>query len=267
MPELPEVEFAARCLRKWIVGRKLLAVEARPSRVLRPCTPRDFAPLAGRRVREVRRHGKVLLVALDGGWGLFAHLGMTGKFVLEEGGPPPHSRARLRVSGAGAVHFNDPRMFGRLVPGRLADLQALEHIRKLGPDALAGGAEPEVLGPRLAATARPVKVALMDQRLVAGLGNIHVTETLWRARIHPLRPSRSLSRGEVRRLSRAIRDSLEHALAEEEGEEITYVEEGGDNPFLVYARAGEPCPRCRTKLVKLDIGGRTTAFCPRCQRL
>lgn len=269
MPELPEVEYAARCLRLWMKGRRIERVVAADTRVLRPSRPRDLVKLAGRRVLGVERHGKTLLVLFDEGMGLFAHLGMTGKFVLARDGAaaPRHSRASFHVPGVGVVHYNDPRLFGRLVAAPMAELRAMKHIRALGPDALAGGAEPGELGPRLLATRRAVKVVLMDQTILAGLGNIQVTEALWRAKLHPLRASSSLEKAEIRRLSKAILRTLRETLVLEDGPEITYVEEpGADNPFQIYGKAGERCPRCRTVIVKKDIGGRTSAFCPKCQR-
>jgi formamidopyrimidine-DNA glycosylase len=275
MPELPEVEFAARCLRRWARGRRVDAVELDPRarRILRPATPRAFAgALRGARIEEVRRIGKHLLVTLerDGApLGLLSHLGMTGKWLRAAGGaaPPRHSRARLRLDDGRVLHYQDLRLFGRLrlVPG--ARFEAVPELAALGPDPLAEGIDVARLAAALARTRLPVKVKLLDQRLLPGVGNIHAGEACFRARIDPRRPARSLSRAEAKRLAGGILASFHLTLDAEQGPEITYVEEGGANPFLVYAREGERCPRCRRETIRRVVqAGRSTFFCPRCQR-
>jgi formamidopyrimidine-DNA glycosylase len=198
---------------------------------------------------------------------------MTGKWVVREPGEPPprHSRARLYLSGGKVVHYNDPRLFGRIAVCRAAALRELPQIRALGPDPLHDGLEAERLQAALKRTRRAVKVALLDQRVLAGIGNILATEALFRARIHPARPASSLSRRQVGSLVRGLEASLRHTLAsmtrEGKDAEVLYVQErAGDHPFLVYGRAGEPCSRCREPIARMRLGGRATAFCPRCQR-
>ncbi len=275
MPELPEVEFAARCLRRWAEGRTIVGAELDPRarRIFRPGTPAAFARgVEGARVGAVRRIGKHLLVTLERGGaplGLLSHLGMTGKWLRGgDGEPSPsHVRARLRLDDGHALLYRDPRLFGRLrlVPG--ARFEAVPEVAALGPDPLEHGIDPAALAGALARTRLPVKVKLLDQRLLPGVGNIHAGEACFRARVDPRRPARSLSRAEVKRLAAAILASFRLTLDAEAGPEITYVEEGGENPFLVYAREGERCPRCRKeKLRRIVQAGRSTFFCPRCQR-
>ncbi|HYD42594.1 MAG TPA: bifunctional DNA-formamidopyrimidine glycosylase/DNA-(apurinic or apyrimidinic site) lyase [Anaeromyxobacter sp.] len=275
MPELPEVEFAARCLRRWARGRRVEAVELDPGarRILRPSTPQAFArALRGARVEEIRRIGKHLLVTLaqDGApLGLLSHLGMTGKWLRTAGAaaPPRHSRARLRLDDGRVLHYQDLRLFGRLrlVPG--ARFEAVPEVAALGPDPLAEGIDVARLAAALARTRLPVKVKLLDQRLLPGVGNIHAGEACFRARLDPRRPARSLSRAEVKRLAGGILASFHLTLDAEKGPEITYVEEGGANPFLVYAREGEPCPRCGRETIRRVVqAGRSTFHCSRCQR-
>ncbi len=270
MPELPEVEHAARTLRRWLRGRKVVRAEADATRVFRGGGRAAFArALAGRRLRFVERRGKVLLVGFDRDVGFLSRLGMTGKWLRRKQGaaPPKHSRARLVTDRGETIHYVDPRLFGRITPHPASALLELPEVRALGPDPLLDGLDPAALHERLGRTRRAVKVALMDQALVAGVGNILATEALFRARLHPARPARSLSLREVKALVRGIEASIAHTLEAEQGEEITYVEEDPDaNPFLVYDRAGSPCPRCRTTLARLALGGRTSAYCPRCQR-
>ncbi|HZZ86160.1 MAG TPA: bifunctional DNA-formamidopyrimidine glycosylase/DNA-(apurinic or apyrimidinic site) lyase [Anaeromyxobacteraceae bacterium] len=276
MPELPEVEIAARNLRRWTRGRRIDAVEIDPraTRIFRPGAPDDFAAaLAGRRVARVDRHGKQLLLTLDGAGGklgLLAHLGMTGKWLRRRPGeePPSHSRARLRLDSGAVLHYRDLRLFGRLrlVPG--ARFEEVPELGALGPDPLRDGIDAAALGAALARSRRPIKVALLDQSLLAGVGNIYASEALFRARVDPRRPASSLSRPEVRRLAKALVEAMEESLARQEGPEISYVEEpGAENPFLVYGKAGEPCPRCRRALVARAVQAqRSTFYCPRCQR-
>lgn len=276
MPELPEVEIAARNLRRWTEGRGIAAVEAgRGSRrVFRPAGPAAFArAVTGARFGPIRRIGKQLLVSLekDGApLGLLAHLGMTGKWLLRggEAEPPRFSRVRLRLDGGSVLHFCDMRLFGRLraVPGGRFD--EVPEIAALGPDPLEEGIDASRLHEALARSKLPVKVRIMDQALLPGVGNIQASEGLFRARIDPRRRGASLSRREAGALAAAILASVRESIAREEGPEISYVEEpGSENPFQVYARAGERCPRCRRAAIVREVQAqRSTFFCPRCQR-
>jgi formamidopyrimidine-DNA glycosylase len=219
----------------------------------------------------VERRGKVLLVFFDAGVGLLSHLGMTGKWVRRrapDAEPAPrHNRASLTLSDGSVVHYCDPRMFGRLAVHHADELGSLPDVRALGPDPLVDGIDAAALHAALARTTRAVKVALLDQRLLAGVGNIYATEALFRAGVHPAREGRSISRREAARIARGLDESFAAALARAE-EEIAYLSEGAhvDNPFLIYDRAGDPCPRCRRRLSKATIGGRTSAYCARCQK-
>lgn len=270
MPELPEVEFARACLERWLKGEQLLRATAAPSRVLRGSSPRALAKLSGHRVEGVERRGKQLLVRFDEGWGLLAHLGMTGKFVLVPSGEKNVRWTRAaftRASDGGTVHYVDPRMFGRLVPGKVTELREQAELAALGPDALDAPPAVSVLAEAFSRTTRTVKETLMDQRVLAGIGNIQATEALFRARILPGRSARSLDRTEIGALLRAIRWTLRRSLSFNEGDTITYVEEpNSENPFVIYRHEGEPCPRCGKVLVKDVIGGRGSVFCRGCQR-
>jgi formamidopyrimidine-DNA glycosylase len=287
MPELPEVEIAARNLRTWTKGRGIDSVDAdRGARyVFRPAGPAAFArALRGARFRSVRRIGKNLLLSLEkdrAPMGLLAHLGMTGKWLLRAGvrGAQPHrdprhedtprfSRARFHLDDGSVLHFCDMRLFGRLrvVPG--ARFEEVPEIAALGPDPIEEGIDRGRLHEGLARSKLPVKVRILDQRLLPGVGNILASEALFRARIDPRRRSESLSRREAGALADAVLASVRESIALEEGPEITYVEEpGAENPFLVYAREGERCPRCRrAAIARLVQAQRSTFFCPRCQR-
>jgi formamidopyrimidine-DNA glycosylase len=274
VPELPEVEYAARTLRRAALGRRIVAAAA-PSagrRLFRPGTPAAVVrALAGARLAAVERRGKHLLLTLEarrGPLGLLSHLGMTGRWLARDAAAPaaPHARLTLRLQGGRALDYDDPRLFGRLrlVPG--ARFDAVPELAALGPDPLHDGVEAAWLEAALGRTRRPVKVALLDQRLLAGLGNIHAAEACWRARLDPRRRADRLGPARARALAAAIRASLRHALAAMEGPELVYVEAGGPNPFRVYAREGERCPRCRAAIRRTVQAQRSTFWCPGCQR-
>lgn len=268
MPELPEVEIARRNLSRWLSRKAVVSAEAEPVRTFRGATPKEFEALSGK-VKRVDRKGKYLLVAFQDGRGFLAHLGMTGKWVRRPAGKfEPYSRARLLLNSGEVVHFRDPRLFGRIEPAPANALWNLPAIRQLGKDAFDGGLSAAELKEAIAGSKQSIKVALMDQARLAGLGNIHAAEALFRARIHPGRKVSSLSEEEWKRLAKAIAETLKFALDQQEGEEIDYVEEPGtENPFLIYGRAGEKCGRCKTKVKSFVQQGRTTHYCPRCQPL
>ena len=268
MPELPEVETASRHLRSWLLGKRIVAAQAAKSRVIRGQAPSRFAQLKGHQLRGIDRAGKWMLLRFDGGEGLISHLGMTGKWARRTKGEPPpsHVRATLLLADGHAVDYRDPRLFGRLIRGKIEALRRQASWSALGPDPLQG-IDVERLHATLLRTRRTLKEALMDQRTLAGLGNIHVSESLFRARLDPRRPGTTMTPKDSARLAGAIRDSLRAALANEDSDEpITYVEEGGENFFLVYDHAGEPCQECGTAIERIVQGGRSTYFCPHCQR-
>lgn len=266
MPELPEVEIARRNLEKWFKGRKIVSAEADKSRVFRGTEPKRFEKLRGRLVRTARK-GKYLLLTFEHDLGVMAHLGMTGKFVRRpKDHVEPYSRARFLLDDGQVIHYRDPRLFGRIEPVPAAQLWELKAVKALGLDPLSEGMTVEQLKDRLGKVKAPIKVALMDQARIAGLGNIHAAEALFRAKIHPVRKPVELESGEWRKLHKAIHDALEFAIARETSDEIEYVEEpGSENPFWIYGRAGEPCKKCKTTVESFTQAGRTTHFCPHCQ--
>lgn len=276
MPELPEVEFAARYLRRWACGRQIEAFEVGPGaqRLFRPMPASLLVcELTGARIDDVVRMGKHLLITLSKGGaplGLLSHLGMTGKWGGvhdSREGAPSHSRVQVYLDDGSVLHYCDPRLFGRfrLVPG--ARFLEVPDIASLGPDPWAQGIDLERFGALLGRSRLPVKVKLLDQRLLPGVGNIHASEACFRARIDPRRPSDSLSATERRRLAKSVIASFRAVLEGEKGQEIVYLGEGGQNRFLVYGREGESCRRCRRgTLRKMVQAGRSTYFCPQCQR-
>ena len=201
MPELPEVEFARGCVSRWLRGRELTRVEADKNRVIRGTKPSEFANLSAHRVTKVVRRGKWLLFHFDGELGLLAHLGMTGKFELARAGAPPvrWSRVRFTRDDGAVVHYRDPRQFGHLRVAPLAELVSVDPLASLGPDALRPPLSPGILSERFGQGRRKIKDVLMDQTVIAGLGNIQVTDALFLAHIHPARAASTLSLTEMPR--------------------------------------------------------------------
>ena len=269
MPELPEVETVRARLAPLLTGRTLERVEIRDGRLTRPFDPALVASeLVGERVAAVERRGKYLLLRMETGRALVVHLRMTGSFRGEE---TPHTRAVITLDDATQIVYRDVRRFGTwllLEPGELDPyLDA-----KLGAEPLGRGFGPRALAAVLEGRRAPIKAALLDQRTVAGLGNIYVDEALWRARIHPLKPARELDDDEVRSVHGAIRAALRMGIARQGATLRDYAQPDGrrgtmQHEFKVYGRGGEPCDRCGTPIEKTRAGGRGTWYCPACQTL
>jgi formamidopyrimidine-DNA glycosylase len=272
MPELPEVETVRARIAPVLEGRRFERVEIHDPRLVRPYEPAEVAAeLEGERVEAVERRGKYLIVRFDSGRALLIHLRMTGSLRHSGSGldEDPHRRAVVRLDNGSDVAYRDVRRFGTwllLEPGELEPYLA----SKVGDEPLDALFTAARLGERLANRRAPVKAALLDQRTLAGLGNIYVDEALWRARINPLRPAASLDRNELRRLHRGIRAALEAGIARQGSTLRDYrLPDGAKGSmqaeFKVYARGGEPCERCGTPIARTRAGGRTTWYCPHCQ--
>ena len=269
MPELPEVETIRSQLAPRLAGRALVRVEILDPRLTRPIDLFEVAEeLEGDRVDSVERRGKYLVLRLESGLALLVHLRMTGSFGFE---PTSHERAVLELDDGTRLVYRDVRRFGTWLV--LEDAELDPYLSgKNGPEPLGPHFTSAWLGARLAVRRAPLKSVLLDQRVVAGLGNIYADEALWRARLNPLREARSLSLEEVRRLHRAIRDALRTGIERQGSTLRDYATPDGSSgamqeEFRVYGRDGEPCPRCRTPIAKARVGGRGTWFCPRCQPL
>jgi formamidopyrimidine-DNA glycosylase len=275
MPELPEVETIRLALEPHVVGRTFEHVEILDPRLVRPFEPFAVATeLDGERVAALERRGKYLIVRFESGRVLLIHLRMTGSLRHAAGGElgdDLYRRAVVRLDDGSDVAYRDVRRFGTwslLEPEEVDDYLA----RRLGREPLERTFTAQRLGERLVNRRAPLKAALLDQRTVAGLGNIYVDEALWRARLHPLREARALDDDELRRLTRAIRESLRAGLARQGASLRDYSTPDGSRgraqeEFRVYGRTGEPCPRCGTPIDKIRVAGRGTWYCPHCQLL
>jgi formamidopyrimidine-DNA glycosylase len=266
MPELPEVETVVRTLRPRLVGQTVRRVTLSRTDIL---TPPDFdlaKHLLGRTVRSIDRRGKRIVLTLDTGDRFYIHLGMTGQLTADVPTAPLKTHTHLILdTPAGQIRFRDPRRFGGIWwLGRDASPDA-----RMGPEPLT--LRPAQLATRLAKTKRAIKVALLDQQLVAGLGNIYVDEALFAAGLHPLLLASDLSLDQVKRLTRAIKLILRTAIRHRGSTLRDYMDADGasgafQNRHKVYDRAGEPCRACKTPIERIVLGGRSTHFCPKCQR-
>lgn len=270
MPELPEVEIMCRALERWTRGRVLRAlVEVDPSVLNRRCD----SPVAGCTIGRASRRAKLCMLDL-GEAVLVLHFRMTGKLVALEAGQEqrPGTRLRLELAGEGptSVAFVDRRRLGEAWLLALGELPAFLEERGLGPEPWPQRHDAAWWRERLAGLRGPIKPALLKQDRVAGLGNICAAEALWRAGIDPRTPVPALGEGQLDALARAVPDFIDHVLATEGAEheargEIHYVNQGGPNPFAVYGRAGQPCPRCGGRIQRIVQAGRGTWWCPGCQ--
>jgi formamidopyrimidine-DNA glycosylase len=282
MPELPEVETIARQLRALVVDRTISEFESRWVRLTEP-EPAEVvgARLRGRRIRDVRRRGKFVVFDLDGGEALVVSLRMTGKLLYGVADVDErYVRGEIRFVDGTAMRFSDTRKFGRMAVIDASTLEGNGEIRRakmplhasLGQEPLARGFTVAWLRTLLRRRPRAaIKVLLLDQRAIAGIGNIYAIEALWRARIHPLRKAGSLRAEEIARLHEAIRWALRKGIRLGGASPSDYVDARGNKgrmqrEFQVYQRAGEPCPRCGRAIVRTVVAGRGTFHCPRCQR-
>ncbi len=273
MPELPEVETVRSALEPALTGRRFEHVRIDDGRLVAPLDPRAVAAeLEGERVASVERRGKYLIVRFESGRALLVHLRMTGSLLHRQNGTAsdPYVRAVIKLDNGSDVLYRDVRRFGTWVLLEASD-EAEYLATRLGREPLGGGFTARRLGERLAGRRITIKGALLDQRTVAGMGNIYADEALWRARIHPLRPAGELAAAEVRRLHRGIRDALRLGIARQGATLRDYARPDGEsgamqNEFRVYGRAGEPCERCGTLIAKTRVAGRGTSYCPGCQR-
>lgn len=281
MPELPEVEVIRRDLAEMLPGATIAWAEVIDSpnarRVLRrhPFPPELAGGLRGATVQSVGRHGKYLIMHLDRAHALVVHLGMSGRLLVTGAADPMarHTHVVLHLGGGRQVRYVDPRTFGELFVADVAPSGGIPALGGLGPDALEALPAPAAFARLLAGHRTPVKARLMDQRVIAGLGNIYSDEALFRARVHPLRLSGEVSRVESDRIRRAVHPVLQGAIdhrgtsTEDAQYRDAYGLIGDNRRYLeVYDREGEACTRCGTPIARARWTNRSTHFCPRCQR-
>jgi len=272
MPELPEVETIRLTLAGHVIGLGIKRVRVYWPPALCGWEGRDLADIVpGQRIETLGRRGKYVLVNLDGGWTLIAHMRMTGRlyYFPEAHAPEKHTHAVFELDW-GELQFTDTRKFGRIQAVPTARLGEVPALRRLGPEPLEQSFTVQVLGERLRPKKVKLKAALLDQSVLAGLGNIYVDEALFVAGLHPERPAAALNDAELVKLHAAIQTVLWAGIESRGTSFRDYRDANGEMGSFqaklnVYGRAGEPCRQCGRPLARLQLGGRTTVFCPECQ--
>jgi len=290
MPELPEVETVRRGLAKVLEGAVIERVELKRPDLRFPFPSRFRARLEGRRILALSRRAKYLIAELDDGARLVMHLGMSGSFRISEAGPigepyhprgrdPAHDHVVLHLSGGARVTYNDPRRFGFMLLLAPGEMERHPLFVGLGPEPLAPELTAATLAPSFAGRRAPLKAALLDQRTIAGLGNIYVCEALHRARLSPSRAAADLvdaagrPKRELARLISAIKEVLCEAIEAGGSSLRDHRQADGSlgyfqHSFRVYDREGGACPRkgCRGTILRITQSGRSTFYCPVCQK-
>ena len=276
MPELPEVETVCRGLAPHLVGRQFAAVEQRTEKLRIPLPERFAERLTGRRVTEIGRRAKYILVHLDNGAVMLVHLGMSGRMVVH-GDPPPaparHDHVVFRTDAGDTIVFNDARRFGLITLTTAGELDSHPLLADLGVDPLDDALSGATLAPLLKGKKTPIKAALIDQRVIAGIGNIYASEILFRAGLSPRRSAHTVAGGRAERLAQAIPAVLREAIEAGGTSLRDYVQASGElgyfqHRFAVYDREGEPCPGCDCAggVRRIVQSNRSTFYCPRRQR-
>ena len=275
MPELPEVEHVVRALRRAIIGRQIVGSEIKLRKLIWPASPASF----GGRVRHawitgVSRRGKFILIELHNQLVLLVHLRMTGKFLClaTDDALPKHAHAIFYFDNEKRLVFCDQRQFGVMKVFTLSRLNRAKELAQLAPEPFSDQFSAAYLRNTLSRSRRTLKQVLLDQTKIVGLGNIYASEALFLARISPMKSAQSLSRQRATRLHEAIRAILQEAIDAGSTLRIDLTEANGsyfgttERFWRVYEREGEPCVNCGRKIRRIVQGGRSTYYCPRCQR-
>lgn len=273
MPELPEVETVRRSLEDRVVGQRIAEVRLLAPKFIRyPRAGSFLETVTGRTIESFGRRGKYLIMSLSGGYRMVVHLMMAGRLLYCRPGEPlvKHTHVIFVLDNGDHLRYIDLRHFGGIHLVSPEGEGSPAGLTGLGPEPLSPEFTAEYLGHVLSKRATRIKALLLDQSVIAGIGNIYADECLFRAGIHPERPARSLTSEEVARLHQAIVDILTHAIENRGTTFSTYVDGDGRRGnyaelLQVYQREGEPCPRCGQPLHRIRVGGRSSHFCPCCQ--
>lgn len=281
MPELPEVETVRRGLTPAMQGRRIIRLEARRPDLRFPLPDRFAERVTGATLTHLGRKAKFLAAELSTGEILVMHLGMSGRFTIggggvgefahDTGGDPKHDHVVFHMEGGLTVTYNDPRRFGFMELWPAAQWADYPRLKKLGPEPLSNGFSPAYLDEALAGKASPIKSALLDQSVIAGLGNIYVCEALWRSGISPKRKSTTIPGSRSMRLAPAINDVIAEAIEAGGSTLRDFAAADGalgyfQHRFSVYGREGEACKTCGNAIKRLVQSGRSTFYCSKCQR-
>ena len=282
MPELPEVETVRRGLAPVMDGRRILSVELRRPDLRFPFATDFLERTVGKRIERLSRRAKYLVAQLNTGDALIMHLGMSGRFTITGGGRPgnfhheigpdtKHDHVVFTMEGGETVTYNDPRRFGFMEIWPLSQLDVYPRLAGFGPEPLSNEFSHAWLNEALANKSRPIKSVLLDQRVIAGLGNIYVCEALWRAGISPRRKASTVSGARAGRLAVAITDVIREAMAAGGSSISDFKAASGElgyfqHSFAVYDREGEPCRHCGAPIRRIVQSGRSSFYCGACQR-
>lgn len=265
MPELPEVETIKLQLEKFLEGKKIIGVEIKTAKSF----PDDKKKVLGARITGTRRFGKVLVVDLDNGYSLLVHLKLTGQ-LLANGTIGPHTRVIINLEKGQRLIFNDLRIFGWVRIVKKQEVKDESYIKKLGAEPLRD-LTLEKFKQILTQTRRPIKIVLMDQEKISGVGNIYANDALWLAKINPRTPAGQLNSQTAGQLYEAILEVLKKGIRYGGASDQHYIKPDGtkgkyQDHFLVYGREGKPCAKCGEKIKKFFLGGRGTYWCSSCQK-
>jgi formamidopyrimidine-DNA glycosylase len=276
VPELPEVELVARALDRIIKGRRIVAAELLRARLAPETSPRTFArSLRGAGVHSIGRRGKHILIKLDNARVLIVHLRMTGRFLYlpVEAPLPKHTHAIFHLDNNQRLVFTDQRHFGMMKIVPMEELHEAKELRFLAPEPFSEEFTIAYLKAALSRSRRTLKETLLDQKRVLGLGNIYAAEVMFLARVNPFGSAAELSKRRVPRLHRAILDVLSESLShgstmnvDPENIDGSYYGGSYEGRWRVYDREGEQCSACRARIRRISHAGRSTFFCPRCQK-
>jgi formamidopyrimidine-DNA glycosylase len=274
MPELPEVEVLRRSLEPHLVGDRIERVEVTNPSLREPVDVARLRRAArGREVVALRRRSKYLLIDLEGGWTVVVHLGMSGRLTLAPAAVPPelHEHVAFHLRSGRRLRFRDPRRFGVVFAAKTAELGADPHFAHLGPEPLEPGFSGEVLARAASGRRGPVKAFLMDAGVVVGVGNIYASETLHRAGVHPDRSVARISRQRWERVAESAMAVLRQAISQGGTTLNDFADGEGRSGYFqvsltVYDREGEPCLACGRPVRRIVQAGRSTFYCPGCQR-
>ncbi len=281
MPELPEVENIRIQLDKYLTGHVVEDVEVRNEKSFQGETEK----VIGGKVEDVRRFGKLLVIDLDNNYSLAIHVKMTGQLiyrgknlsnspeltdVVKGGLGGKYTHVIFQLNNDSTLYFNDLRKFGWIKVVRTEDVEKMDFVDRLGPEPL-NDLTLEYLVKLCGSSTRAIKILLMDQSKIGGVGNIYANDALFLAKIHPERKSSSLNHDEIKKLFNSTEEVLKKGLKYGGSSQSSYVRPDGTSGkyqehFIVYGKAGKPCPVCGTKIERIKVGGRGTFFCPSCQK-
>lgn len=281
MPELPEVETVRKGLAPIMEGRAIVRVEQRRPDLRFPFPPRFVERLTGVRITRLGRQAKFLTAALSSDEILVMHLGMSGRFTIDEnqtgqfvhetGGHTKHDHVVFHMEGGATITYNDPRRFGFMELWPAASFEDYPRLKKLGPEPLSNGFHAAYLSTALKGKQSPIKTALLDQAIIAGLGNIYVCEALYRSGISPKRKAASIPGARAKRLAPAINAVIADAISAGGSSISDFANTDGSlgyfqHRFDVYDREGAPCKTCKKEIRRITQGGRSSFYCSNCQR-